>query len=301
MVGLSGGADSLALAAACAFEAPRANLRAGAVIIDHGLQANSAEVSRIAAEQAREFGLDPVIVERVSVGEEGGPEAAARSARYAAFRRIRETTGAQRILLAHTLDDQAETVLLGLARGSGPTSLSGMSADTGEFMRPFLGVRRAMTRAFCSDSGLTFWDDPHNDDPRYTRVRVRNRILPLLESELGPGIADALARTAQLLREDDEALNSLALEWAEELVSQDDSGAVRLDVRSLANDPAAIRQRIVRLVVLNEFGVSLSSAHTRAIMERVTQWHGQGPLDLPGVRVIRQAGYLLFSPPPDEA
>jgi tRNA(Ile)-lysidine synthase len=295
LVGLSGGADSLALAAATAFEAPRAGYRAGAIVVDHGLQEGSAEVAARAADQARELGLDPVIVDRVEVDPAtGGPEAAARAARHAAFDRARAATGASRILLAHTLDDQAETVLLGLARGSGPSSLQGMRPDTGRLLRPFLRLRRETTRAFCADSGLEPWDDPHNEDRSYTRVRVRHEVLPVLERELGPGVAEALARTAEQLREDDDALDGLALEWALELVSQTDDGAVALDVRGLAADPPALRQRIIRLVVSAEFGVSLSRAHTLAVAELITDWHGQGPLDLPGVRVVRQNGLLTF-------
>ncbi|MBW8871679.1 MAG: tRNA lysidine(34) synthetase TilS [Leifsonia sp.] len=296
LVGLSGGADSLALAAATAFEAPRNGFRAGAVIVDHALQPGSDAVAAGAAEQATALGLDPVLVERVEVDSPGGPEAAARAARHAAFDRALAETGAQRILLGHTLDDQAETVLLGLARGSGPSSLQGMLPDTGRLLRPFLGLRRSQTRAFCDDSGLKVWDDPHNDDPSYTRVRVRGSVLPVLERELGPGVAEALARTAEQLREDDEALDGLALEWAQELVSQTEEGAVALDVRGLAADPAALRQRIIRLVVSAEFGVSLTRTQTLAVAALITDWHGQGAVDLPGVRVVRQNGLLTFQP-----
>lgn len=297
LVGLSGGADSLALAAATAFEAPRADLRAGAIVVDHGLQSGSAEVAARAGAQARSLGLDPVLIERVTVAADGaGPEGAARAARHAAFDRARATTGAERILLAHTLDDQAETVLLGLARGSGPSSLQGMRSDTGRLLRPFLGLRRATTRAFCADSRVEPWDDPHNEDASYARVRVRQEALPALERALGPGVAEALARTAEQLREDDEALDGLALEWAQELVSQTEDGAVALDVRGLAADPPALRQRIIRLVVSAEFGVSLSRAHTLAVGELIADWRGQGPLSLPGVRVVRQNGLLMFHP-----
>ncbi|AGW40568.1 hypothetical protein O159_03500 [Leifsonia xyli subsp. cynodontis DSM 46306] len=296
LVGLSGGADSLALAAAVAFEAPRAGFRAGAIVVDHGLQPGSAAVAARAAAQARALGLGPVLVERVRVEAAGGPEGAARAARRAAFDSAARATAAARILLAHTLDDQAETVLLGLARGSGPSSLQGMLPDTGRLLRPFLGLRRATTRAFCADSGLEPWDDPHNDDPAYTRVRVRSAVLPVLERELGPGVAEALARTAEQLREDDEALDGLALDWAQELVSQADDGSVALDVRGLDADPPALRQRIIRLVVSAEFGVSLSRSHTLAVAELIADWHGQGPLSLPGVRVVRQNGLLTFHP-----
>ncbi|WP_426516430.1 tRNA lysidine(34) synthetase TilS [Diaminobutyricibacter sp. McL0618] len=297
LVGLSGGADSLALAAATAFEAPRAGIRAGAVIVDHGLQAGSADVAETAAAQATALDLDPVIVIRVEVAaSDGGPEASARSARFAAFDRAMADAGAGHIVLAHTLDDQAETVLLGLARGSGPTSLRGMAPETGPYLRPLLGIRRATTRRFCADSGLVPWEDPHNTDPTFTRVRVRNTVLPVLEAELGPGVAEALARTAEQLREDSDALDDLALEWALELTSQDADGAVALDVRGLAADPPALRQRIIRLVVANEFGVSLERVHTLAVADLITDWHGQKALTLPGVRVVRQNGLLIFTP-----
>jgi tRNA(Ile)-lysidine synthase len=200
LVALSGGPDSLALAAATAFEAPRAGLRAGAVIVDHGLQRESARVAARAAEQALELGLDPVLVRLVEVGSgpgSGGPEAAARDARYTALDAARRDTRAVAVLLGHTLDDQAETVLLGLARGAGASSLHGMAAASGAFVRPLLGIRRETTVAACADAGLEPWLDPHNADTTYSRVRVRRTVLPVLERELGPGIAGALARTRE--------------------------------------------------------------------------------------------------------
>ncbi|TFD44338.1 MULTISPECIES: tRNA lysidine(34) synthetase TilS [Cryobacterium] len=299
LVGLSGGADSLALAAATAFEAPRAGPGAGAVIVDHGLQHGSAEVAEAAARQARELGLGPVLVLPVTVQAEGageGPEAAARSARYAAFDRALAETGARHILLGHTLDDQAETVLLGLARGSGPTSLSGMAAQNGPYLRPLLGIRRRQTRQACLDAGLVPWEDPHNSDPRYGRVRVRDTVLPILERELGPGVAGALARTADQLREDAEALDALVRELAPEICEPAEAG-IAISVAALAANPPALRQRIIRFVAESEFGVSLERVHTLAVARLVTDWHGQGALDLPGVRVVRQHGWLILSRP----
>lgn len=310
LVALSGGADSLALAAATAFEAPRARggtgLRAGAVIVDHGLQVGSAEVAERAAAQARELGLDPVLIRRVDVGTEGGPEAAAREARYAALAAAASETGASAVLLGHTLDDQAETVLLGLARGSGTSSLSGMapvsvaSSSEGQggasvtYLRPLLGIRRAQTLEFCTDSGLEPWQDPQNTDPKFARVRVREAVLPVLEAELGPGIAEALARTAEQAREDAEALDHFAQEQAEELADHAEAG-LSLSVKGLASNPAALRQRIIRLAVAAEFGVSLSRAQTLEVARLVTDWHGQGVLHLPGVRVVRQGALIVFS------
>jgi tRNA(Ile)-lysidine synthase len=294
LVALSGGADSLALAAATSFEAARAGIRAGAVIVDHGLQVGSADVAARAADQARSLGLDPVIVTRVEVGTDGGPEAAARDARYAALADAAAETGAARVLFGHTLDDQAETVLLGLARGSGAASLKGMDHSAGLYLRPMLGIRRSVTRQFCADSGLEPWEDPQNSDNRFRRVRVRETILPMLEAELGPGIAEALARTATQLREDGDALDHFAQEQIEELAEHAEAG-ISLEVKALAANPPALRQRIIRLAVSAEFDVSLSRAHTLEVARLVTDWHGQGALDLPGITVKRERNLLVFS------
>ena len=294
LVALSGGPDSLALAAAAAFEAPRAGLRAGAVIVDHALQEGSADVAATAARQATDLGLDPVIVRRVTVDGAGGPEAAARSARYAALQQAAHETGASTVLLGHTLDDQAETVLLGLARGSGATSLQGMAPRTGLYARPLLGIRRSQTEQFCLDSALEPWTDPQNSDDAYSRVRVRTSVLPMLERELGPGIAEALVRTADQLREDSDALDHFAEEIAEELADIAEAG-ISLPVRALEANPPALRQRLIRLAVESEFHVSLSRTHTLEVARLVTDWHGQAALDLPGVRVERRDGLLIFS------
>ncbi|UDF14682.1 tRNA lysidine(34) synthetase TilS [Antiquaquibacter oligotrophicus] len=294
LVALSGGPDSLALAAATAFEAPRAGLSAGAVIVDHGVQAGSADAAAEASRAARDLGLDPVVVLAVEVGTEGGPEAAARTARYTALEQAARDTGAAAVLLGHTLDDQAETVLLGLARGSGAGSLRGMDAVAGLYRRPLLGIRRSTTVQACSDAGFAPWHDPHNDDPAYTRVRVRKTVLPVLEQELGPGIAEALARSADQLREDSDALDHFAEEIAEDLAEHSEAG-IALPVKALEANPPALRQRLIRLAVASEFHVSLSRAQTLEVARLITDWHGQAGVDLPGVRVERRAGYLHFS------
>lgn len=294
LVALSGGPDSLALAAATAFEAPRAGLRAGAVIIDHDLQQRSADVAAAASAQATQLAFDPVLVRRVEVRAGQGPEADARAARYAALDAVALETGAAAVLLGHTLDDQAETVLLGLARGSGPSSLWGMAERAGVYRRPLLGIRRAQTETFCRDAGLEPWHDPQNLDPAFTRVRVRQTVLPMLETELGPGIAEALARTAVQLREDAEALDHFAEEIIEELAEHAEAG-ISLDARTLASNPPALRQRLIRSAVEAEFHVSLSRAQTLEVARLVSDWHGQGPLDLPGVIVERRGALLLFS------
>ncbi|GAB3393496.1 tRNA lysidine(34) synthetase TilS [Humibacter soli] len=298
LVGLSGGADSLALAAAAGFEGPRAGIRVGAIIVDHGLQDASAEIADRAREQAVALALDPVVVTSVEVppaAEGGGPENAARDARRAAFAETLTTTGATHVLLGHTLDDQAETVLLGLARGSGAASLQGMAPVTDTVLRPLLGIRRETTRQACLDAGLTPWDDPHNTDPSYTRVRVRTQVLPALERELGPGVAEALARTAEQLREDAEAFDEMIEEVIEDICAPAEAG-IAVSVGALEANPPALRNRIIRYVVFSEFGIALERVHVLAVARLVTDWHGQKPLDLQGgVSAARSGGYVVFS------
>jgi tRNA(Ile)-lysidine synthase len=197
-------------------------------------------------------------------------------------------------LLAHTLDDQAETVLLGLARGSGGGSLMGMAPDAGLLRRPLLGIRRATTRQACLDEGLEPWDDPHNTDAAYARVRVRERVLPVLEAELGPGLAEALARTAEQAREDAEAFEQQIEEIIEDICEPAEAG-VAVSVAALAANPAALRQRVIRYVVAAEFGASLTRAQTLDVARLVTDWHGQGPIDLPGLTARREGRLLVFS------
>jgi len=350
LVGLSGGADSLALAAAAAFEAPRVRVRAGAVVVDHALQPESAEVAARAARQARELGLDPVLVRRVAVPAGSGPEGAAREARYGAFARAAHEAGAAAILTAHTRDDQAEQVLLALARGSGTRSLAGIPPERElaagpAILRPFLApspaITRAITAAACDEQGLDPWRDPHNRDRAFARVRVRERALPTLERELGPGIAAALARTADLAREDADALDAAAARAVEAWIPREardpdprhlpsifaktarssryfgaesaendgewepprpprpprpPGGAqpVLVPVAALADEPAAIRNRAIRLIANRCFGSHLTREHTLAVAALVTDWHGQGPVFAPGLSATRSAGVIRF-------
>jgi tRNA(Ile)-lysidine synthase len=297
VVGLSGGADSLALAAAVAFEAPRAGIMASAVVIDHGLQVGSERVAARAVEVAESLGL-PAHSVRVNVGLDGGPEAAAREARRDALREAAREAGADAVLLAHTLDDQAETVLIGLARGSGATSLGGMSPvreeDGIRWVRPLLGIRRATTRAACVAQGLPPWNDPHNLDRRFLRVRVRQDVLPLLEEALGPGVAEALARTADQLREDAEAFADMIDETIEDIVEHAEAG-IAVSAPALVANPPALRHRIIRHIVASEFGESLTRVQTLEVARLATEWKGQGPIDLPGCRAARHGNQIFFS------
>jgi tRNA(Ile)-lysidine synthase len=285
----SGGPDSLALAAGLAFVAPRAGLRAGGVTVDHGLQDGSGSRAAVVASVLAGLGLDPVRSVAVTVGEDGGPEAAARAARYDALSAVCAEAGAAAVLLGHTLDDQAETVLLGLARGSGPRSLAGMPPRRGVFRRPLLGLRRSVTVAACAALGLDPWTDPHNADRRFARVRVRLDALPALEAALGPGVAEALARTADQLRADAEVLENLSSERAR--------GDSPLPVSALAEMPGAVRSRVLRSAALAAGCPpgALTAGHVARLEELVTGWRGQRWIDLPGgVRASRRAGQVCF-------
>ena len=250
----SGGADSLALAAALAFVAPRAGLRAGAVTVDHGLQEGSAARAASVAATAAGLGLDPVRTASVSVeagtGGAGGPEAAARTARYAALSRVAAGDGAAAVLL---------------------------------------GLRRPVTAEACAALGLDPWQDPHNADRRFARVRVRLDALPALEAALGPGVAEALARTAGQLRADAEVLEKISAERTD--------GDSPLSASSLAELPGAVRTRVLRSAALAAGcpASALTAGHVARIEELVTGWHGQRWIDLPGgVRASRRAGQLCF-------
>ncbi|MGO0576508.1 tRNA lysidine(34) synthetase TilS [Ornithinimicrobium panacihumi] len=291
LVACSGGADSLALAAATAFVAPRLGLRAGAVVVDHGLQDGSAEVARTAAGQCRDLGLEPVQVVPAQVEEtSSGPEADARSARYAVLRARAEELGAAAVLLGHTLDDQAEQVLLGLVRGSGARSLSGMAPSRRlgpslRLLRPLLGLTREQTLAACAALDLRPWSDPHNDDPRFTRVRVRQALADL-DADLGPGVRQALARSADLLRDDADALEEVTR------AAYPGLGEQPWEVTRLQELPRAVRTRLWRAAALaaGSPGTDLTAEHLRAVDSLVTDWDGQGPLHLPGgVRAGRGA------------
>ncbi len=273
---VSGGADSLALAAALAHERPGSY----ALLVDHGLQPGSAEVAERAAGVCRELGLDARVLR---VQPAARDEGAARTARYAALDAAVAELGLAAVLLGHTLDDQAETVLLGLARGAGARALGGMAPVRGAYRRPLLGVRRATTHEACVEARLVPWEDPHNADPSYARVRARHRVLPILETHLGPGIAEALARSADQLRDDAEALDALTPDT--DVVTE------------LAALPAALRSRALKRMAERVCGSAVTSAHVAALRALVDDWHGQGPVALPGGHRVGRTGRRLASLP----
>ncbi|WP_051499032.1 tRNA lysidine(34) synthetase TilS [Nocardia sp. BMG51109] len=287
-VALSGGADSLALTAAALAEAEVVD----ALIVDHGLQTGSDRVAAEAAAAAESLGCRAVRVLPVEVGDDGGLEAAARQARYAALDEAREGLP---VLLGHTLDDQAETVLLGLARGSGARSIRGMAEFSDPWGRPLLRVRREATRQLCADLGLHPYEDPHNRATEFTRVRLRTEVLPQLEEVLGGGVATALARTAEQLREDGDVLDMLA----GQLLDTATDGP-ELSIETLTTAPAALRRRAIRAWLLAGGAKALTDKHLRAVDALVTDWRGQGGVAVgggkPGIRLVatREHGKLTL-------
>ncbi|WP_018603604.1 tRNA lysidine(34) synthetase TilS [Mycobacterium sp. 155] len=263
-VALSGGPDSLALTAIAAAQRPTT-----ALVVDHGLQAGSRAVAQTAGDQAVQLGCVGVQILPVEVGRAGGPEAAARTARYAALDTAR--AGAP-VLLGHTLDDQAETVLLGLGRGSGPRSIAGMRPHDPPWHRPLLEVRRALTHAACDELGLTPWQDPHNSDARFTRSRLRHEVMPALQDVLGGGVVEALGRTARALREDCDALDELARHALIDAVTADGG----LDITPLMAVPDALRRRVIREWLISGGASGLTDTQIRAANRLVTAWRGQG-------------------------
>lgn len=273
-VAVSGGADSLALAVATALEAPRQGHPIAAATVDHGLQKGSGRRAEDVAAQLLALGYPSVSVLPVRVTGGGGLEAAARRARYDALYPL---AGTGAVLLGHTLDDQAETVLLGLGRGSGPRSIAGMAAFTAPWGRPLLGLRRTDTEAACAEAGLTPWHDPHNDDPAFTRVRLRHEVLPLLEEVLGGGVAAALARTGAQLQEDADVLDTLATDLARSALT---GAALQLDVLQPA--PPAVRRRAIRWWLIAAGVSGLTADHLMRVDLLVTNPAGTTAVRLPG-------------------
>jgi len=282
----------MALAAATALEAAAADVELVAIIIDHQLQPGSNFVAQRARESLNKLGISQVEIIGVEVDLTDGMESSARRARYQAFEAASLKYQPDYFMLAHTKNDQAESVLLGLARGSGTRSLSGMAEANGIYLRPLLGLDRECTLQACAENGIEPWEDPHNSDLAYARVRVRNVVLPVLEENLGPGIVEALARSAKIFREDADALDNYAQRYIEGITPHD------LEVTGLANLPKAVRVRVLRMAILAAGAPlgSLSAEHLAPVEALITDWHGQGEISLPGgVKVVRISGRLSLS------
>jgi tRNA(Ile)-lysidine synthase len=293
IVACSGGADSLALSYAVAREGKKLALGVIGVTVDHQLQKGSRSQAEKVVAQLHALGIANAEIRTVDVDITDGVEASARRARYEALEAARIQHGAAVVLLGHTRDDQAESVLLGLARGSGTRSLSGMAVRNGKYLRPLLGITRHETETACYEADLDAWQDPHNSDPQYLRVRLRRQALPVLEESIGPGIGAALARSAQLLRDDADALDG----WAEKEFVDFDGNS--MEVASLVKLPRAVRTRLLRRAIyaVGAPQGSISADHVGVVEALVTEWHGQGEVSLPGgVKVSRKSGRLSFLP-----
>ncbi len=287
LVACSGGPDSLALAAVAAYFGRRGHVdghpvSVGAVVVDHQLQPGSAEVAAATAAALRELGLAPVQVSTVTVAPTGmGPEAAARDARHAALEAAAEDTGGAAVLLGHTLDDQAEQVLLGLARGSGTRSLAGMRPVRGRLLRPFLGLRRAETLEICAVEGLQPWHDPSNADPSFARSRTRVEVLPMLEEKLGPGVAESLARTASILQSDADYLEDVANDTFARLRGRDGAD-LSLPEAALRELAPALRFRVIAKAAAAVGGQQPSYQRLLAAEALLRRQGSAGPVELPG-------------------
>jgi len=294
IVACSGGADSLALSYAVAKEAEKLALQVVGVTIDHQLQGNSRAQAEKVVDQFTAMGIQTTEIIPVTVDVTDGMEASARRVRYQALDEACEKHKAVKVFLGHTRDDQSENVLLGLARGSGTRSLSGMASVMGKYVRPLLGITRETTVAACQEMSLETWDDPHNQDRQYLRVRVRLDALPFLERTIGPGVGAALARSAALLRDDADALD----EWAAREFSQLDPES--MEVAALAKLARAVRSRVIRagIYACGAPQGSVTADHVGAVESLVTSWHGQGEVSLPGgVKARRISGRLSLLPP----
>lgn len=319
LVACSGGRDSMALAAVSHIVCTSMGVRCGAVIVDHGLQAGSEQVASEAADRCRALGLGPAIVRNATVQARGeGLEAAARQARYDELCAAAHESGAIAVLLAHTMDDQAETVLIGLLRSRGVDALAGMpqvfTRSGATFARPLLTLTRAETTGICEDLGVEYWDDPTNGDAvdgelpndYPLRSRVRHDLLPAIERFAGFNVARHFAESARLARMDKEYLDQRSDEVMGEAVTAVDwpasSAAVSTDapracvagdtndsshgiglmisVKRIAREPEAIRLRVIAHA-LSQAGVNASAAQIAAIDRLVVDWHGQGGVSLP--------------------
>lgn len=301
VIAVSGGPDSLALAAAAAAE----KLPAHVVSIDHGLQDGSRAVSEGAIGQVGQWGLSGQVVSVRVVGEP--LEAAARHARYQA---LGDLAGDRPILLAHTGDDQAETLLLGLLRGKA-SAMGEVSDYQGHtLLRPLLGIRRAHTVGACRELGVAAWNDPHNTDEAFRRVAIRRQVLPLLDQIIGGDATAPLVRAAELLREDDDYLHTLtpklerataATEQCTEPVTQPATKPSTepatqqppaLEIAELGPPPLA-RRAIAKF--LQQHGARVSASTLEASIAFIHDWHGQGAVSVGnGLELARQAGKLVL-------
>lgn len=302
IVGCSGGPDSLALVSVAVWVGAHDGRRVISATVDHQLQDGSAEVAEHARQACTALGVDEAVVIAVDVNHEGGLEAGARAVRLSALAALAEERGAGAVLLGHSRDDQAETVLLRLSRGAGARSLGAMRTCSGIWHRPFLAQPRSTVHAVAAEAlaplRIEAWNDPHNYSPDFARVRIR-ALLADLTGDLGPGVVMGLIRSAELLRDDDDVLSSWSDAELSSRATRADDG-LSIEIAPLTELPRAIRSRLIRLMFEETAGVESSSSaltfdHVRAIDALVVDWHGQEHVDLPGgVRAAREYDRLTL-------
>ncbi len=256
LAALSGGPDSTALVDVLARLEGSLGLAVHIAHVDHGLAGDSAEVASRLASAAAESGFEVHVVRAPDLA---GPNlhARAREFRYGFFHTVAGQIGAARIATGHTLDDRAETTLARLVHGADTGGIAGIPPVDGARIRPLIEARRAETRAYCIESGLSFVDDPANDDPRFERAAIRNEIVPAITERFGAGAVASIARSAERLGEDAAALDGIADRLWPGLASEADSGAggdepaaiVRLPLDELLKLPRALRRRILEHAV----------------------------------------------------
>ena len=306
-VAVSGGADSLALLHALRALAGRRGWRLAVLTVDHGLRPGSAADAAFVADHAKTLGL-PARVLTLAPGDlephrGAGPEAAARAARYGALWPAADALGCPWLATGHTLDDQAETVLLQLLRGAGPDGLAGMAVRTGRLLRPLLGARRTETRAACVAMGLAWREDPTNAEDTPLRNRVRTQLLPLLE-DLRPGATRTLARTATLAADERDWLAPLVATTLAATVSQGEDAprpephGIALDAAALAALPVSLARRVVRAAA-RRAGVAPPDAGATDRVLALAGAADDGRTGWPGGSATREGAVVRLALPPD--
>jgi len=292
VVGLSGGADSVALTDALASLRRRRGFQLVAAHLDHGLRPGSADDAAFcqALCQALDvsFRAGTARVRARAGREKGGLEQAARRERYSFLRRVKDDEEAVAIAVAHTEDDQAETLLLRLLRGTGASGLAGMRPRSGDLLRPLLGVPRNAVLAYLRERGLGWREDPSNADTAHTRNRVRHELLPYLEERFNPRIRAALARTAALLADEVSHIHAEAdILLAKAAIR--DGDALVLDRLTLAKAPVAVARAVLRLALLETGGLAgVERGHVdRVLGVAATRAPSGRCIPLPGGREAR--------------
>jgi tRNA(Ile)-lysidine synthase len=309
-IAVSGGSDSVALVWLFQEIASAGHVAiAGLVHLNHGLRgeeshADEAFCRALAARIGWPIDVGHIDAAALARAQSQSVETAGRAARYGFFEAAAQKLGADVVMTGHTLDDQAETVLLRLLRGAGTRGLGGVRPRRGPYVRPLLEVRRAELRQYLVDRGESYRDDSSNDDRSIPRNRVRHELMPVI-GRLAPGGVQALARVAALARDDEDFLQKAAIEAGRSLVLSEEAGALpqgppdstlRIDCRMFAVLPPAIGRRVVR-ELLNRAapGAAFTVRHIEAVRELAAADKSRGHLDLPGLVLERRGGELSIS------